>query len=649
MYSSTTTPTLRGENTTTTTTTTHTATHTTTTMPTTHKTTCQINPEVADQASHTLLQAFDKDPIATAAEEVMVAIGTPVLDVDPDNPYHITCHTDVAYMRIDADNLDEHCEEVTTRLQIRPVSNTFRVHSIGNTYAIIDTRNTNHYVQPWALCSRAADLSLRYDEETDIAPFAHRSTNRIYAPLPRVVEDYVADTLNRTVLDGRAVVGAITHGDEPDVLPFELSLDDYLAIQHDLDTFNDHLATLKASTPYNICWDHYGCSDGVTYIDTRYGIDTALTLPAELIAAASSTTTAKDFSRRLFGTRATKNVVRAVGRARSLGVLACAMALITQDTPSDWIAGIITAINTYNEQTIKEYNTQYDIAASMSAAMMMMQPYIAALDKPSYTRMLKPLATGAASFDEQLLACTSNNLSEDTNPEGTNPYVLDADNVFCAVTAAHPTSLHYNDVINNIDTTTLRTLGVYIRACGKAASDIQRSLNTGTDIYTHTHNTGAYNTARLTTSQFLRWVESPAGQDWKQAYADTERYIAENTNAYVYTQLVEELDDLHISDIGVRLRVARSTASYVSLGNALSNCIKNYTYRPTRRNVIGVYADRAPTKPVAALEVTPPFATNYESMITQLRAKANKTYRHENRIKSVVNGVTHTLRAQLYA
>ena len=128
----------------------------------TQQTTCHIDPDVANQATKSLLDAFNHDPMRAVEEEVMVAIGTPVLDVDPDNPYRVTCSTDVAYMRIDAANLTEDCKQVTCCCEIRPISGEFRIHLIGETHALVDTRNTNHLLQPWALCSRSADLTLRY-------------------------------------------------------------------------------------------------------------------------------------------------------------------------------------------------------------------------------------------------------------------------------------------------------------------------------------------------------------------------------------------------------------------------------------------------------------------------------------------------------
>src|SRR5699024_6102332 len=66
-------------------------------------TTCQVDVDVAARATQSLLDAFNADPIKAVQEEIMVAIGTPVLDINPDNPYHLNCSTDVAYMRIDTE------------------------------------------------------------------------------------------------------------------------------------------------------------------------------------------------------------------------------------------------------------------------------------------------------------------------------------------------------------------------------------------------------------------------------------------------------------------------------------------------------------------------------------------------------------------
>ena len=56
------------------------------------QTTCQIDPDVAAQATRSLLDAFNNDPMDAVEQEIMVAIGTPVLDVDPDNPYLSLIH-----------------------------------------------------------------------------------------------------------------------------------------------------------------------------------------------------------------------------------------------------------------------------------------------------------------------------------------------------------------------------------------------------------------------------------------------------------------------------------------------------------------------------------------------------------------------------
>lgn len=161
-------------------------------------TTCHIDTDVAAQATKSLLDAFNEDPINAVNQEIMVAIGTPVINVNADNPYHVTCSTDVAYIRIDAANLTEDCKEVTCCCEIRPISGEFRIHLIGETHALVDTRNTNHLLQPWALCSRNADLTLRYYDARSNTAFVYKPANYIYAPLPELVETYINNTLQRT-------------------------------------------------------------------------------------------------------------------------------------------------------------------------------------------------------------------------------------------------------------------------------------------------------------------------------------------------------------------------------------------------------------------------------------------------------------------
>lgn len=595
-------------------------------------TTCQVDVDVAARATQSLLDAFNADPINAVQEEIMVATGTPVLDINPDNPYYLNCSTDVAYMRIDTENLNEHCEQVTCCCEIRPISGEFRIHLIGDDYAVVDTRNTDHLLQPWVLCSRNADLTLRYQNSRTNTPFVHKAANHIYAPLPQLVEDYVTNTLQRTVLDGRAITGAITSNTEPDVLPFELSLDDYLTAKCDFDVFNEYIATVRDSAKYTICWDHYGCGDNTTYIDTHCEINTAMALPAELVAAAASHSSAAELSRRLFSARTTKNVVRAVGQAPSLGALACALALITDDTPPDWIANIIGAVNDYCASTRTQYDLEHDVAASMATALALIQPYIVALDTRSYTRMLKPLVTGKISFAEQLLACAGGDCS-DIN----NPYNLNAAGAYCAISAARPTSLHYNDVIRDIHTTATRTLGEYIRACGKAVGDIHSNLHRHSDT----------RVTPLSITAFLLWSKSPAGKKWKRDYDSADTYFSKALNTYVYTQLVERLDGMVIPDINVQLHLARSTAEYISLGTTLSNCIKDYTYKPENRSIIAICETGTTSKPVAAMELSP--HTNINSMINQLYAKANSPYRYTKHIRELVSVEADTLRVQLRA
>ena len=148
------------------------------------------------------------------------------------------------------------------------------------------------------------------------------------------------------------------------------------------------------------------------------------------------------------------------------------------------------------------YDAAYDVAASMAASLTLMQPYIAALDARSYTRMLKPLATSNISFADQLLDCAAGNYGDTENP-----YNLHASDAHCAISVARPTSMHYNDVIRDIDMAATRTLGDYIRACGIAVGDTQHSL----DAYTMQHSP-------LSITAFLRWAQSPAGLVWPVSY-----------------------------------------------------------------------------------------------------------------------------------
>ena len=571
--------------------------------------TCVLDLDVADYAREQLMGAFITDPISGADKDMCVAIGTPVITTDERDPYRVMCSTDVAYYRIDTARLDERCEEIGFACDIRPVRGEFRIHPIGDDLAIVDTRHQYNTLAPWLLCSRVADFTMRSD--TDM-PFMHNTRARAYAALPEVVEHHIETALGRRVIDARAIVGAIAYGaDEaaPDVLPFELALNDYIAVQDDhraLCAYLDALREEAHGAP--ICWDHYRCGDGVTYVDPHYGINAAMSLPAPLIAAVASTRTAGTLAHRLFNTAATKNVVRTLGRTTSLGALECAMAFITSHTPSDWIAGIINATDTYSREMGVKHNTSHDPAASMTGATSVMGTYMRLLDRKSYTRMCKPLATGRVSFEEFLHASASRTTDDDT-------YSMPGIFIHAPVTAHPFPPLKAAHSVTHINTVHTRTLGDYMRAC----ADVVDAALTAP--------------AAFTFEQFMAWTRSPAGMQWQADTTHATRYIENTRGKVIFAELTRTLDGMHIDTINVTMRVARSKNEYIVLGEQLANCIDSYSYQPDHQAIIALYVGRVDT-PVAAMEIRCSESGDIE--VKQIYAKANSTYTHASTVRKKV-------------
>lgn len=588
--------------------------------------TCVLDLDVADYARKTLADAFITDPLSGADKDMCVAIGTPVITTDERDPYHVTCSTDVAYYRIDAARLDERCEEIGFVCDIRPVRGEFRIHPIGDDLAIVDTRHQYNTLAPWLLCSRVADFTMRSD--TDM-PFMHNTRARAYAALPEVVEDYITAVLHRRVIDARAIVGAIAYGaipQAPDVLPFELALDDYIAVQDNHRALCAHLDALREKAHgAPICWDHYRCGDGVTYVDPHYGINAAMSLPAPLIAAVASTRTAGALAHRLFDTATsktavTKNVVRAVGRTTSLGALGCAMAFITTHTPSDWIAGIISATDTYSHEMGAKHSTSHDPAASMTGATSVMGTYMHLLDRKSYTRMCKPLATGRMSFEEFLHASASRTTNDDT-------YTALGRDIHAPVTAHPFPPLEAAHSVTHINTVHTRTLGDYMRAC----ADVVDAALHGNTVTTDT--APAATTPTFTFERFMAWTRSPAGMQWQTDNTHATRYIENTRGKVIFAELTRALDGMHIDSINVTMRVARSKNEYIVLGEQLANCIDSYSYQPDQQAIIALYVGRVDT-PVAAMEIT--CAASGDIEVKQIYAKANSKYTHKNTVQRTV-------------
>lgn len=608
--------------------------------------TCMLDLDVADYARERLMSAFIADPLGGADKDMCVAIGTPVITTDERDPYRVMCSTDVAYYRIDTARLDERCEEISVVCDIRPVRGEFRVHPIGDDLAIVDTRGQYNTLAPWLLCSRVTDFTMRSD--TDM-PFMRGAQARAYAALPEVVEHHIDNALGRHVIDARAIVGAIAYGTNdtaPDVLPFEMALDDYIAVQDDHRALCAHLDTLRdeaGTAP--ICWDHYRCGDGVTYVDPHYGINAAMSLPAPLIAAVASTCTAGALAHRLFNVAATKNVVRAVGRTTSLGAFGCAMAFITAHTPSDWIAGIISAADTYShEMSVKHsaaitgqhtaHATGHDPAASMTGATNVMGTYMRLLDKASYTRMCKPLVTGRVSFEEFLYASATGTTTDDTY----SAFGRD----FHAPVTAHPfPPLGAAHSVARIDIAHTRTLGDYMRAC---ADVVDAALNGDTVALSGdvTPTTDVPDPAVFTFTRFMAWTRSPAGVRWQKHSDHAEHYIENTRGKVMFAELTHTLDGMRINSIGVTMRVARSKNEYITLGKQLANCIDSYSYQPEYQSIIALHAGRIET-PVAAMEIR--CSESGEIDIKQIYAKANSTYAGASAVRKKVEDTLARIRA----
>lgn len=561
-----------------------------------------IDERVHASATADLEAAFDADPITAGVHEVLVAIGKPTLHVDDDDPYTCEVTTNYAVYRIDHDR--------RICCDVRTLGGIFRIHVLNATLAIIDTRRSGADVSAWTLTSRTPDLTLRH---TASAPMCHEAASRVYAPLPQCVEDYAATTLRLRVIDARVVVGAVTEGAGAiDAYPFECDAGHYQRMVDEAQAFTElREKTTTAAGGYADVWEHFALGTPAT-TSAFYDTTNALTWPAKLLAALPGTRDAATFTRRCFGTRATKAVTREIGACAHIGPLACAMYLVTDTCPPDWIAGIVRAFRIWNSNYAHPATPDTDPAGAMATMLAQLAPYVHQLPAHAYTRMIKPLATGAMNVDTFLLRLSDDPEVVATIDDGVE-HPLTSPIAKLGVTATAQPTVRMLGEIMRIDTARTRTLADYMNTCDAIIAGVRQDMRAGT-----------CDGATMSITDFLNWMHTPTGRAWQHRVAGAAEYIERIRGEYVYTRLINIVDGARIPNTNITLKLATSKTQYVQLGQELSNCIGSYAYEPRRRSIVGIYEDDRESA-VAAVEIANRTDSNTASIV-QLHARSNTTY-----------------------
>lgn len=566
-----------------------------------------VDADVHASATADLEAAFDTDPMTAGVHEVLVAIGKPTLHVDDDDSYTCEVTTNYAVYRIDHDR--------RICCDIRTIGGIFRIHVLDATLAIIDTRRSGADVSSWTLTSRTPDLTLRH---TASAPMCHEAASRVYAPLPQCVEDYAATALRLHVIDARVVVGAVTDGaGSIDAYPFECDAGHYQHMVDEAQALTElRETTTTAAGGYADVWEHFALGTPAT-TSTFYDTANALTWPAELLSALPSTRDAATLARRCFGTRATKAVTREIGACAHIGPLACAMYLVTDTCPPDWIAGIVRAFRIWNSNYTHPATPDTDPAGAMTTMLAQLAPYLRQLPAHAYTRMIKPLATGAMNVDTFLLRLSDDPEVVATMESGVE-HPLTSPITKLGVTATTQPTVRMLGEIMRINTARTRTLADYMDTCDAIIAGVRQDMRAGT-----------YDSATMTITDFLNWMHTPTGRAWQHRTPDAAEYIERIRGEYVYTRLIDIVDNAHIPGTNITLKLATSKTQYVQLGQELSNCIGGYAYEPRRHSIVGIYEDGS-QHAVAAVEIANRTNDNTASIV-QLHARSNTTY-HKNAI-----------------
>lgn len=566
-----------------------------------------VDERVHASATADLEAAFDTDPMRAGVHEVLVAIGTPTLHVDDDNPYMCEVTTNYAIYRIDHDR--------RICCDIRTIGGIFRIHVLDATLAIIDTRRSGADLSSWTLTSRTPDLTLRHKVS---APMCHEAGGRIYAPLPQCVDNYATTALRLRVIDARVVVGAVTDGaGSIDAYPFECDAGHYQRMVDEAQALTElREKTTTAAGGYADVWDHFALGTPAA-TSAFYDTANALTWPAKLLSALPGTKDAAALARRCFGARATKAVTREIGACTHIGPLACAMYLVTDTCPPDWIAGIVGAFRIWNSNSARPVTPDTDPAGAMTTMLAQLAPYLRGLPAHAYTRMIKPLATGAMNVDTFLLRLSDDPEVVATMENGVE-HPLTSPIAKLGVTATTQPTVRMLGEIMRIDTARTRTLADYMNTCDAIIAGVRQDMRAGT-----------LDGATMSITDFLDWVHTPTGRSWQHRVAGAAEYIERMRSEYVYTQVIDIVDGAHIPNTNITLKLATSKTQYVQLGQELSNCIGSYAYEPRQRSIVGIYEDGG-QHAIAAVEIANRTQSNTASIV-QLHARSNTTY-HKNAV-----------------
>ena len=544
-------------------------------------TTTPIDAITHAQAAASITQAFNADPVNYASVEMPVAIHPATLHPHPDDDHMLHASAGIDYYTCD--------DQENIILTTHTIDIDYRVIPITNTHCVVEARRKNRKLDNWVKTSRVP--SRNADKEL-ISALLKRSSANHYLALPRIVEDYVGDTLGMHVLDGRSLYPLRgVHA-----APFALDIENYTTIHADYQWVCENMSD-------DAVWKHYHMHDlsHTEHADLRF-------VPTHTLHAFATATTAKALATALFGTRATRNVIRAVGASNDFGPIIAATLLTREETPADWIAHFIEAFQHYDTLVDDTGWKAYDLFALLTQ----LRPFFLALPTRDYMRIIKPLA---------LAPEHANHMSVKTFTDVAGKYRNNINQY-----ASFPI-----DVVNAV---------LFDIAYTKHA----RNLKQWIECLDH-HIWANIDTQPLpmTAEEFNAWCATKRGMRWcTENDSDwVQRYINTINAAHIFEALTHALDGSEVQGTDYTLHVAHSTAEYVEMGQTLKNCLTDYTYQPHYRIILRVCKTTAANSHtlVGAVEICANDTSVYT--IEQIRGLSNACVTNDKLIRKHIDDVAH--------
>lgn len=519
-----------------------------------------IDNTVIDIATEALLEQFCNDPVHYASYAKDIAISTPTLTVNPDNPTKLAVTALRHQLRID--------KNAETFYAVEHVCTEYRIVEITASLCIIEARAHNALCDAWAKTSRSANMHTLYRVET------HQRLNiaaHTYFPLPEIVEEY-ATSLGYVVLDARG-----THpGHKLDCTPFEMPVDAYIQAENDRNTLAQAISS-------NSTWWYFNMGDRETLQPRALRC-----VPARTLAAFMRSCSAKELTANIFGTHMTKNVIREVGKSTHPAAIIIASMLMRPATPPDWVANLLAKINeSFIDAPLLQHGDYIAIFSQLG-------PFIDLIPDHDYLRMFKPLCTNNTSFNE-FCATLNIALHNITQPPAFTRrmfYPHHTVNLFAYETdyTKHVKTIQdFNDLIERF------------------------SVN---EAFTQTTLTAEEFYAWLDSPAGKFW-QKKAGSSFAQDYTD------DLIQKLTYTSTIQAIDHLQFEEHNITLKLAIGAAEYVALGKTLQNCIKNYSYNPETSSIFAIMRHGKPIGAMEVTKPANPKSDSAPAHIQQIYGPRN--------------------------